>query len=93
MYTRIQKQLKDAVRFRRYIVTMHAVEEMNDDGFTIFDVEHCVLHGEIVERQKEQKTSEWKYVICGDTFQKQAICVVVKMGITGKMVIITVYAA
>ena len=92
MYSRIIKQMKEAVRLRKYIVTLHAVEEMDDDGFSIFDVEHCILHGEIVERQKEQKTAEWKYLLKGATFQERGIFVVTKMSCTGKLVIITVYA-
>ena len=92
MHTRILKQFKDAVRLRKYVVTAHAVEEMDDDDFTIYDVEHCILHGEIIDRQKDEKSVEWKYLLCGMTFQERGIRVVAKMSITGKMVIITVYA-
>ena len=92
MYSRILKQMREAVRLRHYIVTLHAVEEMDDDDFLIFDVEHCILHGEIVSRQKDYKTEEWKYLIQGATFQERGICVVTKMSITGKLVVITVYA-
>ena len=92
MYGRVLKQFKEAVRFRNYIVTIHAVEEMDDDGFSIYEVEHCILHGDIVERQKDEKSIEWKYLLNGTTFQERGICVVAKMSITGKMVIITVYA-
>jgi hypothetical protein len=91
-YSRILKRMRDAVRCRNYIVTLHAVEEIDDDDFSIFDVEHCILHGEIVERQKEHKTAELKYLIQGATFNERGICVVTKMNITGKLVIITVYA-
>lgn len=71
---------------------MHAVEEMDDVDFLIFDVEHCILHGVIVERQKDQKSTEWKYLVRGDTFNGRGICVVAKISTTGKLVIITVYA-
>jgi hypothetical protein len=50
--------MREAVRLRQYIVTLHAVEEIDDDDFSIFDVEHCILHGAIVERQKEDKSAE-----------------------------------
>jgi hypothetical protein len=92
MYSRFLKQMREAVRLRHYIVTLHAIEEMDDDEFSIFDVEHCILHGEIVERQKEHKTAEWKYLIQGANSKGRGICVVTKMSITGKLVIITVYA-
>ena len=92
MYSRILRKMREAVRLRQYIVTLHAVEEIDDDDFSIFDVEHCILHGEIVERQKEHKSAEWKYLIQGATFKGRGICVVTKISITGKLVIITVYA-
>ncbi|MBT3368824.1 MAG: DUF4258 domain-containing protein [Nitrospina sp.] len=51
MYSRILKLMREAVRLRHYVVTLHALEEMDDDDFSIFNVEHCILHGEIVTRQ------------------------------------------
>jgi len=84
--------MREAVRLRQYIVTLHTVEEMDDDDFSIFDVEHCILHGEIVARQKEYETAEWTYLVQGATFKEREICVVTKMSITEKLVIITVYA-
>jgi Domain of unknown function (DUF4258) len=65
---------------------------MDDDDFSIFEVEHCILYGAIVGRQKEHKSVEWKYLVQGATFKERGICVVTKMSITGKLVIITVYA-
>ena len=41
-------------------MTLHAEEEMDDDGLTIFDVECAILTGEIVQRQKDHGTGEWK---------------------------------
>lgn len=92
MYSRVLKQMREAVRLRNYIVTLHAVDEMDDDGFSIFDIEHCILHGEITEKQKEQKSAEWKYLLRGVTFNERGICVAAKMSITGKLVVITVYS-
>ena len=91
MYSRILKRMREAVKHRHYIVTLHAVEEMDDDDFSIFDVENCIMRGEIAGRQKENRTSEWKYLVQGATFNERGICVVAKMSITGKLVIITVY--
>ena len=48
-------------------MTTHAVAEMEDDRFTVYDVESCVLTGRIVERQKDAKTAEWKYRIQGES--------------------------
>jgi hypothetical protein len=38
---------------------------MDEDDLSIFDVERTILTGDIIERQKDQKTGEWKYLIRG----------------------------
>lgn len=74
-------------------MTLHAEEEMDDDGLTIFDVESAILTGVIIERQKDRKTKERKYLVQGQTVDgSQAIVVVTKFGHTGNLVILTVYA-
>ena len=91
MFERILKQMQEKIRSRQYIMTLHAEEEMDDDELTIFDVERAILTGEIVERQKEHKIGEWKYLIKGYTLTDNKIIVVSKLSITGKLVIITVF--
>jgi len=41
-------------------MTIHAEEEMDEDGLSIFDVERAILTGDIIERQKDRETEEWK---------------------------------
>lgn len=60
MHNRVLRQMREKVRLRQYVMTLHAEEEMSDDGFTIFDVERAVLTGEVIERQTDQKSTEWK---------------------------------
>jgi hypothetical protein len=91
VFQRILKQMRDKVRNRQYVMTLHAEEEMSDDELTIFDVERGILTGEIVERQKDAQTGEWKYLVRGHTVTGDDIAVVGKIGLTGKLVIITVY--
>jgi len=91
VFQRVLKQMRDKVRNRQYVMTLHAEEEMSDDELTIFDVERGVLTGEIVERQKDAQTGEWKYLVRGHTVTGDDIVVVGKIGLTGKLVIITVY--
>ena len=43
MYSRILKQMQDKVRKRQYVMTLHAEEEMSEDGLTIFDIERTIL--------------------------------------------------
>ena len=91
MHEQILAQLREKVRTRQYIMTLHAEEEMNDDGFSIFDVESGLLTGKIRERQKDQVTFEWKYLVAGDSLAGETIVVVTKISPTEKLVIITVW--
>ena len=91
MYDRILMWMQEAIRNRQYIMTLHAEEEMEDDNLSIFDIESVVLTGKIIERQKDQITKEWKYLIEGKSISIGSAIVVAKLSITGKLVIITVY--
>ena len=91
MFGRILGRMRDKIRNRHYVMTLNAEEEMNEDGLTIYDVERCILTGEVLERQKNGVTDEWKYRIRGKTIEDEEAEVIAKLGPTGKMVIITVY--
>jgi len=91
MYDRILKGMREKIRTRQYVMTLHAEEEMDDDNFSIFDVERGILTGKIIERQKDRITAEWKYLIKGETVAGDPVVVVARLSITGKLVIITVY--
>ena len=68
-----------------------AEEEMDGDDLSIFDVEQAILTGQIVERQKDAETGEWKYVIKWQSVEGSDVFVVSKLSSTGHLVIITVY--
>ena len=91
MYNQVLQQVRDKIRTRRYVVTIHAEEEMDDDSISIFDVESVVLSGQIDERQKDTETAEWKYLITGETLAGEKATIVGKLSVTEKLVIITVY--
>lgn len=91
MFNRILKQMREKIRTCQYVMTLHAEEEMSDDDLTVFDVEHAILIGKIMERQKDHKTGEWKYLVTGKTLTRSEIVVVAKLSPTDKLVIITVY--
>lgn len=65
MFDRVLKEMKDKIRERKYVMSLHAEEEMNEDCFSIYDIEHSILTGKITERQKDRVTAEWKYRITG----------------------------
>ena len=83
--------MREKVHALDYVMTLHAEEEMEDDDISILDVEHVILTGEIGERQQDQETGEWKYLISGNPLADDPIIVVAKLAFTGTLVIITVY--
>jgi len=93
MFDRIMKRMREKIRTRQYVMTIHAEEEMDDDGLSVFDVERCILTGEIIERQKDRVTNEWKYLVEGKSIVGNNLIVVTKLGPTGKLVVITLYIA
>ena len=84
--------MRTKIRRREYLMTYHARKEMNDDGLTVYDVESGILTGNIIERQRDRVTAEWKYRIRGETLIGDDIEVIAKLSPTSKLVIITVYA-
>ena len=91
MFDRILSQMRNRIRTRQYIMTIHAEEEMDDDDLTILDVESVVLTGTIVERQKDATMGEWKYLVRGKTLGGDSAAGVGRLGRTGKLIFITVY--
>ena len=91
MFDRILRRMRELVRTSQYVVAVHGVEEMEADDLTVFDIEHCILTGEVVERQTDQRRRERKYLIRGKTLTGEKAAVVVKIGPTGKLVIVTTY--
>jgi len=91
MYSRILYRMRNRIRNREYVVTAHARREMIDDGYSVYDLERGVLTGEVVERQRDQMTGEWKYRIRGSTVSGSEIEVLTKLSPTNTLVFITVY--
>ncbi len=70
---------------------MHGDEEMDEDELSIFNVERAVLTGAIIGGQKDNEKGEWKYIVRGQAMDGSEMAVVAKLGLTNRMVIITVY--
>ena len=93
MYARILKRMREMVRRGEYVMTTHADEEADADGLSVFDLEHAILTGAILERQKDRETREWKYVVRGEAIDGSGVFVLAKFGAASKLLyIITVYA-
>ena len=92
MFGQVLWEIRSKVRSGDYVVTIHADEEMDDDQLAIGDVKGCILSGEVVERQRDRVTGESKYRVRGLSLDGLMMETIVKLGATGKVVIITVYA-
>ena len=86
-------QFRHLIRTLNYVVSTHAAEELEDDNLNILDLENIVLTGGVIERQRDAKTREVKCVVAGITLDGTAAEVVVKVGLTGKLIVITVYVS
>ncbi|MDP2369720.1 DUF4258 domain-containing protein [Rhodoferax sp.] len=84
-------RFRHLIRTLNYVVSTHAAEELEDDSLTILDLENIVLTGQIIERQRDAQTREVKCVVSGIALDGSAAEAVVKLGFTGKLVVITVY--
>jgi hypothetical protein len=93
VFERILSRIREKVRAQRYVVTIHADEEMDEDHLLWSDVEYALLTGTIIERQQDRDTNEWKYVIFGKATDSRQIGIVTKLSPSGKVVILTVYDA
>ena len=91
MFSQILQEIQEKVQNQEYVLTLHAEDEMAQDGLTSFDVENALLTGEIVRRQKDSQRDEWKYVVEGQTLGSEIAVVVTKLAFSRKLVIITVY--
>jgi uncharacterized protein YacL len=84
-------QLRHLIRALNYVVSTHAAEELEDDNLSILDLENIILTGKITERQRDAKTRETKIIVSGVTLDGNHAQAVVKVGFTGKLIVITAY--
>jgi Domain of unknown function (DUF4258) len=91
VHDRQLRGFRNAVRLAAYDLTYHALDEMEQDRVSVLALESCVLTGSIVERQRDRRTGEWKYLIEGRAQAGHEIALVVKSIPGGKMAVLTVY--
>ena len=91
MHSKIEKRFVKLITEGSYVMTLHAFEEMEDDALDIYDIEHVIVNGKIVDKQREPLTGELKYRFKGQTLSNGIAETVVKFGFNGKAVIITVF--
>ena len=84
--------LRHLIRTLSYVVSTHAADELEDDNLSILDLENIILTGQIIDRQRDAQTREVKCVVAGLRLDGSAAEAVVKVGSTGKLIVITVYS-
>jgi hypothetical protein len=84
-------QLRHLIRTLNYVVSTHAAEELEDDNLSILDLENIILTGQVTEHQRDPQTRESKAVVSGITLDNKPAQAVVKVGFTGKLIVITAY--
>ena len=91
MYPRVLQQIQALVRGGEYVLSVHAENEMADDGFTDQDLEAAILNGEIVRRERDA-IGRPKYVIEGTALDGRGLTTTVQPFQTRQLVlIITAY--
>lgn len=84
-------QFRHLIRTLNYVVSTRAAEELEDDHLCILNLENIILTGQITARQRDPQSREVKCVVTGATLNGTAAEAVVKIGITGKLIVVTVY--
>jgi hypothetical protein len=91
MYPRILQQIRALVRQGEYVLSVHAENEMAEDGFTEEDLEAAILNGRIVRRERD-RIGRPKYVIEGTARNGRGMTAVAQQFQTRRLiVIITAY--
>ena len=91
MFDRELRRFRESVRLGAYDITSHGLDEMEEDGLSVLDLESCVLTGSIVQRQRDRRTGERKFVIEGRALNGRGMAVVAKSLAGGKLAALTVY--
>ena len=91
MYPRIFQQIQGLARRGHYVLTIHAENGLDEDGFTEEDLEAAIFNGEIVRRERDS-IGRLKYVIEGAALDGRGLTAVVQpFQIRQLIVIVTAY--
>jgi Domain of unknown function (DUF4258) len=83
--------IRDNIRLGTYDMTVHALEEMAEDGLDILDFEQSILYGQISRIEKDDPRGT-RYVIEGPAIEEQISVGSVGRFVNDRYLIITVYA-
>ena len=83
-------RIKAAIKEGRYETSEHADEEAEKDDFLPEDVEHALLHGQLVRRFTRDPRGT-RYEIVGPATDGRQLAVICRIKTTGKLLLITTY--
>jgi hypothetical protein len=78
MSTRILQRIQTAIANGEYDVTIHAVEEMAEDGLDIFDVEAAIASGNLIKTETDDPRGA-RYTIVGTAVDART-----RVGVVGR---------
>jgi hypothetical protein len=88
---KILAKIRACIRSGKYEATVHANDEMAEDGLDIIDVENSILFGNIVRIHKNDPLGV-QYIVHGPAKHSGAqVCTVGRFTASGRYRIITVY--
>ena len=82
--------IREIVRSGTLILSRHAKERMAERGYTLHDVVHILLHGEIVKKEYKEKTQNWSYRMQGCDLENDEGVIVVAIIKRMSAIVITV---
>jgi hypothetical protein len=86
------ERIREKIRLQQYDMTVHALEEMAEDGLDIIDMEHAGLAGHVVRIERDDPRGN-KHVIEGMAADRVTpVGVVGRFTGGGRYLIITIYA-
>lgn len=91
MPRRTVHRIKAAIREGSYDMTVHALEEMAEDGLDILDVESSILSGTIMKSEKGDPRGTRNTIHGTGTDRTMRVGTVGRFTETGRYLIITVY--
>ena len=91
MSARLLQRIQTAIVQGEYDVTVHAVEEMAEDGLDIFDVEAAIASGQVTKTETDDPRGA-RYTIVGTAVDERTrVGVVGRFKETGIFLIVTAY--
>jgi Domain of unknown function (DUF4258) len=91
MYDKILRQMRKAARAGRVQFTSHALDELSKDDLAPKDAINCILTGEIIKDQYDDRYGDVKYVIYGDTLASEEMALVARWDESRDVVVITIF--